>query len=127
MADANSAEEALNVLHKALLGRTINQQQFDQFKEQIEILFDQPMMKEFLKDFISYSEYSFCNGDAILKPDKVFINEKEIIVIDFKTGKPLPEYIDQVQSYCKAAHLLFNKPVRGYLYFTATHQFEPIS
>lgn len=127
VADANSVEEALNFLHKALLQRIINQHQFDQFKKQIEVLFDQPMMKEFLKDFTSYSEYSFCNGDSILKPDKVFINEKEMVVIDFKTGKPLPEYVDQVQSYCKAANLLFNKPVRGYLYFTSTHQFQPVN
>ncbi len=126
VADATTVEEALQFLHKSLLERSINKDQFEQFKKQIQTLFEQPMMKAFLKNFTSYAEYSFCNGDSILKPDKVFINNEEIVVIDFKTGKAVPEYIDQVQSYCKAANLLFNKPVRGYLYFTATNQFDQV-
>ncbi len=126
MAHSSSKEEASQLLKKRLLQRKVSQRDFSRFQHDFEILFNHPWMKEWLKNYISYSEYSFCIQDAILKPDKFFINEKEAIVIDFKTGRSMPEYAHQVASYCKAVTQLFGKPARGYVYYTQTQQFDEI-
>ncbi len=124
VAQSDSLETALHILEKYKIERKINAGLYSVFKTQLEALFDQDLMKELLANYSNYAEYSFCDGKEILKPDKVLVNEKEVIVIDFKTGKPSSKYIDQVKNYARAAHLIFNKPVKGYLYYTINNQFE---
>jgi CRISPR/Cas system-associated exonuclease Cas4 (RecB family) len=84
-------------------------------------------MKEWINNFMAYSEYSFCLDNNILKPDKFFINENEAIVIDFKTGKSMPEYNDQVANYCKAVKGIFGKPTKGYIYYTQSKKFDEVT
>lgn len=126
LANTITLEEALLHIKKLLLQRSINKKTHDKFANDVTRLFEQPEMKNWIKNYISYSEYSFCDKDKIIKPDKFFINEKEAVIIDFKTGKPMPEYADQVKGYCKAVSSIFDKPASGYIYYTQTHQFEAV-
>ena len=126
MANSNTKEEALHRLKKLWLQRIINQEVYERFIEDFEHLFTHPLMQEWLLHYTSYAEYSFCVDGHIIKPDKFFLHEKEVIVIDFKTGQPMPEYAAQVQAYCRAANALFSKPAKGYIFYTQTRQFEPI-
>jgi len=127
VAQSDSLSTALNILQKLKTERKISIDLYNTFKPQLVALFEQDLMIELLENYINYAEYSFCDGKEILKPDKVLVNDTEVVVIDFKTGKPSTKYIKQVQSYAKAAHLLFNKPVKGYLYYTFNNQFEFVS
>jgi ATP-dependent helicase/nuclease subunit A len=127
IARSNTKEEAIQHLHKLFLQRKINQETFNKFTIEFSTLFEHSLMQSWLKDYTSYSEYSFCMEGNILKPDKFFLNEQEAIVIDFKTGKPMPEYAAQVSGYCKGIAALFNKPAKGYIYYTPTNQFDPVA
>jgi len=126
LADTVTLEEALLQIKKLFLQRTIHQQTHDKFTTDIKLLFEQSQMKKWMSSYSSYSEYSFCDNDKIIKPDKFFLNDDEAIIIDFKTGRPLPEYADQVKGYCKAVSIIFGKPATGYIYYTQTHQFESV-
>lgn len=127
VAQSDSLEKALQVLLKFKIERKISADLYQVFKPQLQALFEQPIMKDLLEKYTNYAEYSFCDGKNILKPDKVLVNDSEVVVIDFKTGKPSAKYMDQVKAYTKAANLLFHKPVKGYLYYTFNNQFELVS
>lgn len=127
VANTQSKSNATVLLNKLLLQRKINQRVFDQFTNDLETLFEHPFMKEWVNNFMAYSEYSFCLDNNILKPDKFFINENEAIVIDFKTGKSMPEYNDQVANYCKAVKGIFGKPTKGYIYYTQSKKFDEVT
>lgn len=126
LAHTTNLDEALLQIKKLLLERAIDLSIHDAFVKDVKILFEQPDMIEWMKNYSSYSEYSFCDKNKIIKPDKFFLNKKEAIVIDFKTGKPMPEYADQVKDYCRAVSTIFGKPTSGYIYYTKTHQFVAV-
>lgn len=56
------------------------------------------------------------------KPDKVWIKSKEIIVVDFKTGKTDQKHMEQIVEYAKLLEQIFNKPVRCLLYYSELNQ-----
>jgi ATP-dependent exoDNAse (exonuclease V) beta subunit len=127
IANAKSLKEAYQMLNKLLLQRKINQIQFDRFKIDLKELFSHPNIIEWMGNYKSYSEYSLCLEDKILKPDKFFVSERHCVVVDFKTGKSKPEYVEQVASYCHAVNALFMRPVSGYIYYTQTGKLELVA
>lgn len=126
VAHTQSKKDATILLNKLLLQRKINKYVFNQFTNDLETLFEHPFMKEWVNNFTAYSEYSFCLDNNILKPDKFFINEQKAIVIDFKTGRSMPEYNEQVTNYCKAVNSIFGKPTKGYIYYTQSKKFDEV-
>lgn len=62
------------------------------------------------------------------RPDRVMEREGEVIVVDFKFGKPQPEHKAQVSDYVTLLHRM--KPtanVAGYLWYVYTDQIVPVS
>lgn len=53
-----------------------------------------------------------------LRPDRVMIRQQEVVVLDYKTGKPAASHEAQVQSYIHAIEALGYTHVSGYLYYT---------
>ena len=51
------------------------------------------------------------------RPDRVLIGKSEIIVIDFKFGKPRDSYHDQVRKYMAQLQQMTGKPTKGYLWY----------
>jgi ATP-dependent exoDNAse (exonuclease V) beta subunit len=58
----------------------------------------------------------------VKKPDKVLIKPNEVLVIDFKTGKIDQKHMEQVVAYGKLLEVIFKKPVRCLLYYSALNQ-----
>ena len=52
-----------------------------------------------------------------LRPDRVSIRNGEVLIIDYKFGRPHPSYLDQVLSYMGTYRALGYTTVRGYLWF----------
>lgn len=52
-----------------------------------------------------------------LRPDRVSIRNGEVLIIDYKFGRPHPSYLDQVRSYMETYRALGYTTVRGYLWF----------
>lgn len=123
LAETKSKEQAIQHIHKLHLQKLISSKQLGQFNKDVEILYGQSLMQKLSKGYATYSEYNISINNKILKPDTFYINDQEIVVIDYKTGKPMPEYIDQVKEYCEAVKTLFGKPTTGYIYYTLNQQF----
>jgi len=53
----------------------------------------------------------------LLRPDRVMLQDKQAIVIDYKTGEPHPSHAKQVRAYIAALEHMGYDPVSGYLYY----------
>lgn len=66
------------------------------------------------------SETEICDeNQQIHRPDKVLTNDRQTIVIDFKTGKQAPEHRQQVRDYCRLLELTGQHNVSGFLIYTS--------
>lgn len=65
---------------------------------------------------LSERNLATANGE-ILRPDKVFEKENEIIVIDFKTGSALPKHEQQILKYGNVLKKIYHKPIKLYLVY----------
>lgn len=60
------------------------------------------------------------------RPDRVMIKDGEVIVVDFKFGKPYPEYEAQVREYMDLLKGMGYERVSGYLWYVFYNQLEEI-
>lgn len=73
-------------------------------------------------------EIAFYNKEKgkaeVLRPDRVMMNEEEIIVIDFKFGKPHPEdYHDQVKGYMNLLQEMYPQhKISGHIWYIYRNQ-----
>ena len=90
-----------------------------------------PQVKEWFS-----GEWNLYNECAILyrengelqtrRPDRVMMKDGEVIVVDFKFGKPYPEYNIQVKEYMDLLHGMGYEQVSGYLWYVFYNQLEKI-
>lgn len=60
------------------------------------------------------------------RPDRVLVGENEIIVIDFKFGKPHTDYHDQVRQYMSQLKGMGYSCVKGYLWYVYPNKVENV-
>lgn len=51
------------------------------------------------------------------RPDRIQENEHEFIVIDYKTGEPMPAHKTQIENYRKLIASIVRRPVRSFIYY----------
>ena len=80
--------------------------------------------EEFFKGSVKvYNEQSILiNGSNALRPDKIIERDKDVIVIDFKTGSASPKHHEQIWNYKSVLEEVFKKPVLSILYYTQNSQ-----
>lgn len=61
------------------------------------------------------------------RPDRVMIKDGEVIVVDFKFGKPYPEYEAQVREYMDLLKDMGYDHVRGYIWYVFYNELEEIN
>lgn len=67
------------------------------------------------------------NGHAVeRRPDRVMTDGKRFIIVDFKFGRPKPEYQAQVKEYIQLLHRMGHQQVEGYLWYVYTNKIEPV-
>lgn len=59
--------------------------------------------------------------------DRVMIQDNEVIVLDYKFGKPRDKYITQVQNYMRTMHLMGYTRVKGYLWYGFQGELQEIT
>ncbi|MEN9742808.1 MAG: hypothetical protein RLZZ65_613 [Bacteroidota bacterium] len=65
-----------------------------------------------------YNEQRIIAGlNEIKQPDKVWKKAKEVVVIDFKTGKRKDKDLEQIATYAALLNEIFQVPVRAMLYY----------
>ena len=94
------------------------------------------LMNEKVKDWFS-SRWKLFNECTILdydkesgdihehRPDRVMTDGKEIIVVDFKFGKPREEYHEQVQRYMSLLMRMGYEKVSGYIWYVVRNEVVP--
>ena len=62
------------------------------------------------------------------RPDRVMLSQDEVIVVDFKFGRPKPEtYIPQVQGYMNLLSQMHpDKHIKGYLWYVYQNKIEAV-
>ena len=60
------------------------------------------------------------------RPDRVISDANEIIVVDFKFGKPHKEHQTQVKLYMGKLHEMDPRPVKGYLWYVTQQKVEEV-
>ena len=79
-----------------------------------------------------YNECSilFVNPDdgrvAERRPDRVMTDGHEMIVVDFKFGKPSPAHHDQVSLYMHLLRNMGNENVKGFLWYVYSNRIEEV-
>lgn len=61
------------------------------------------------------------------RPDRVMTDDRETIVVDFKFGKPRPEYHLQVKRYMSLLHRMGHQHVSGYLWYVLHNQVTEVA
>jgi len=95
-------------------------------REALEILIRQKLNGPVVKHWFSGKESTqvineraiLCGHGAILRPDRVIVEDDRATVIDFKFGeKEKPSYISQMRSYMEQLREMDYKQVEGYLWY----------
>lgn len=60
------------------------------------------------------------------RPDRVMMQGDKVVVVDFKFGKPRPEYHDQIREYIHLLQQMGHTQVTGYLWFVYSNLIEEI-
>ena len=61
------------------------------------------------------------------RPDRVMVNEKETVVIDFKFGSERQEYVNQVKNYMQLIAQMGYTNVKGYLWYVMRNKSQKIT
>lgn len=60
------------------------------------------------------------------RPDRVMTDGKETLVVDFKFGRPKPEYQEQVREYMQLLQQMGHQNVKGWLWFVYSNKIEEV-
>lgn len=71
---------------------------------------------------------SMVGNDVIeRRPDRVMTDGDRWIVVDFKFGRPLPEYQQQVQEYMQLLKSMGHTNLQGYLWYVYSNRIEEVT
>ena len=107
----------------------------DAHEQQIRKLTDWALKHSMVKEWFSgaWELYNECailyyeNGELqTRRPDRVMMKDNEVIVVDFKFGKPYPEYEHQVREYMTLIKNMGYTQVSGYLWYVFNNELEEI-
>lgn len=89
------------VLKKAIRKGWILKNQKEVFEQKMHEILNHPQLKEFYQTNIkTWNERTILTQNHSYIPDKViFLNNQEVVLIDYKTGKPLPKHQHQLNEY----------------------------
>ncbi len=66
-------------------------------------------------------------GEVIThRPDRVMTDGNEMIVVDFKFGKPKPQYNNQIRRYMSLLRNMNYHNIKGYLWYVYSNQIEEV-
>ena len=105
-------------------------------EEQLRKLADRALSNPEVKDWYNgswklYNECSIIYPDEegnlqTRRPDRVMMKGNKVVVVDFKFGKPRPEYIDQVNEYVQLLTTMGYQHISGYLWYVYANKLEEV-
>ena len=115
-------------------GILTNENQTTRIKKLLDKALQHPQAKEWFDgswDVVNECEIVHLDEDGksvTHRPDRVMLSDNEIVVVDFKFGKPNPDkYIPQVQGYMQLLQDMYpNHTVKGYLWYVYRNDIETV-
>lgn len=131
IATVNDVDEAINRL--VFEGVIDNIQQENEIRDLTSRVFNLPQVREWYngswqlfneRDIIWRNNGELCTR----RPDRVMIRGEEVIVVDFKFGKPQKKYHKQVQEYIELLVRIgySRNRIRGYLWYVDEDKIESV-
>lgn len=99
-----------------------------ELKEKVEEIMQRPSVKEwFSEKWQVISEKGMVTAQGELRiPDRILIDNKQVLVIDFKFGEARPAHRAQVREYMRLIGEMEKRPVRGFLYYAEHDKVEEV-
>ena len=92
-------------------------------KQTLHNMMQQPEVARFFNpQFPAKNECNIAWNNEVIRPDRIVFTPECVWVIDYKTGQPKPEHIDQVLHYCDALQAMGSPTVKGYLVYLGTER-----
>jgi len=119
LSDMKTADDIEPALNRIVYAEMIDDEAKSEMRKQIQGLFETEIIKGFFSgEWTALTERDILLPDGkILRPDRVLINGKEAVVIDFKTGREKPEHTEQVKNYAVVLEKMNYNKVKKYLVY----------
>jgi ATP-dependent exoDNAse (exonuclease V) beta subunit len=107
-------------IDRALQGRYALDVTSQKLKQDVERIVSHPQIAPwFSMEGTIISEQEFCSETGeLLRPDRVFVSNDNVAVIDYKSGLKQKKHIAQITTYKTQLEQIYKKPVKGYLVYT---------
>lgn len=96
--------------------------------------FANPMVKDwFSGEWTLFNECTILEHNPITdevrehRPDRVMKRGDEVVIVDFKFGKPQPAHTDQIRRYISLTNSMGYTDVKGYLWYVYSDTIEEVS
>ena len=126
-------EDIEPALKSAVVEGLLTQEKADELRPLVTSRVTSPKSREwFSSRWRVYNEQSIVCRDRKtglvhqLRPDRVMTDGERTVVVDFKFASPKPEYVEQVQQYCKLLSEMGHRHVSGYLWFVYRNEIVEI-
>ena len=124
--------DIVSAVERLVFSGIIQQEQKDRYIQEAETAIRKAQVENWFSD--QYTAYNECaiiiedNGIITHKqPDRVLINEKETIIIDYKFGEPHSRHAKQVQQYVTLMREMGYNNIKGYLWYVQHETINKVS
>ena len=117
--DLRYAGDIQNAVSKAILEGEIRESEREEWIGMLQnIVGYEPVRDFYLEGWKVHNEKSIMVvGGGEYRPDRIQENGREYVVIDYKTGSPLPGHLKQITRYKSIIESMVTLPVRSYIYY----------
>lgn len=129
MAESSKEEDIAKIVDRYIDEGILALENKDILLKEIHQIWHHPEVNKWLSgNYKIWNESAIITADGrTLRPDKVFTNDAETIVLDFKfTGDNYIEHKTQVDQYMKALQNLGYENVKGYLYYAKINELTEV-
>lgn len=127
MEKSASIEEAREIVEEGLISGAIAIEFKEQLLFMIAEFFAHPTSTELFNLGTHLNERTLIVDESNrLRPDKLILGVDKMVIVDFKTGEPLPKHEKQVQQYAAILKKMGYAQIEGYLYYSNTSEYKNV-
>jgi ATP-dependent helicase/nuclease subunit A len=121
LSEIKQPRDLQKVLDNAFVTGEIEEDEKQELQQQLMEIFEIDAVKKWFSPRCRvFAESSIITGDGILRPDRVLIDNENVVIIDFKTGEAAPRHLEQINTYKKAIEAMGYTRVEAYLFYLET-------
>ena len=125
LSKANNKAEMDKILAQMQFLGSISTAQAETILNSLKSIWELPDYNKWLSSYSIISERDISVNGQLYRPDKIFYNEEETIIVDFKTGKKSSTHKKQVRNYIETiAKMGFPNPSGCLLYLSDIPELE---